>query len=374
MITDHDSDELPQALAAFDLGGAVEVQAYRAGHINDSYIVTAGRPDFRRRFLAQRINPVVFADPAAIMANIVAVTRHLRAKTRQRGGDPARQTLTLRPTVTGDWWYTAADGAVWRVYDFIEGTVCYEVAPSTGVLHAAARAFGQFARDLEDFPAADLTETIPGFHDTARRHASFVAAVAADSVGRAQAVGRDIDFGLARADDCQHLTGALAAGQLTLRVTHKDTKLTNVLIDPVSRVGCVVDLDTVMPGLLAYDYGDALRMGASTAGEDEADLDRVHLSLALVEAFTTGYLATAGAVMTPAEIASLPWGERTMTLECGLRFLTDYLEGDRYFRTSRPGHNLDRARAQFALVAEIERHFDALEAVVTRVSAGIGRG
>jgi len=361
---------LSQALAAFDLGGdVVEVQPYDAGHINHSFVVTVARGPARRRFLVQRINPQVFTDPAAVMANIVGVTQHLRRKIAQHGGDPARQTLTLVPCDSGDWHHTAPDGAIWRAYDFIEDMVCYDVAPSSSVFTDAARAFGQFAHHLEDYPAASLAETIPAFHDTPRRYDRFAAAVEEDAVGRVRQVGPEIEFGLARARDCTVLAERQAAGDLPLRVTHNDTKLTNVLLDPVSHVGCVVDLDTVMPGLLAHDYGDALRMGASTAAEDEPNLDLVHLSLPLVEAFTAGYLAAAGGSMTSAEIASLPWGARLMTLECGLRFLTDYLSGDTYFRTTRPGHNLDRARTQFRLVAEMERQFDAMTGIVADCAA-----
>ena len=351
---------LRQAAAAFDFGLPTgEAERYGAGHINDTFAVWAA--DHSRRWILQRINTDTFTDPAGLMENVTGVTSYLRREILARGGDPDRETLNVVPTREGKPYYTDCEGGAWRAYLFVEGTVCLQKVENERDFYTAAETFGNFQNQLADYPAATLHETIARFHDTPNRYANFEKALAADVMGRAREIGPEIAFIRAREADCHVLMDQLAAGVLPLRVTHNDTKLNNVLIDQATGKGiCVIDLDTVMPGLSAYDFGDSIRFGANDCAEDEPDQSKVHFSLHLYEVFARGYLAAAGSAMTEAERRSLPWGAKLMTLECGIRFLTDYLEGDHYFKISRPAQNLDRARTQFTLVEGMEREFDAM--------------
>ena len=351
---------LRQAAAAFDFGLPTgEAERYGAGHINDTFAVWAA--DHSRRWILQRINTDTFTDPAGLMENVTGVTSYLRREILARGGDPDRETLNVVPTREGKPYYTDCEGSAWRAYLFVEGTVCLQKVENERDFYTAAETFGNFQNQLAGYPAATLHETIARFHDTPNRYANFEKALAADVMGRAREIGPEIAFIRAREADCHVLMDQLAAGVLPLRVTHNDTKLNNVLIDQATGKGiCVIDLDTVMPGLSAYDFGDSIRFGANDCAEDEPDQSKVHFSLHLYEVFARGYLAAAGSAMTEAERRSLPWGAKLMTLECGIRFLTDYLEGDHYFKISRPAQNLDRARTQFTLVEGMEREFDAM--------------
>ena len=351
---------LRQAAAAFDFGLPTgEAERYGAGHINDTFAVWAA--DHSRRWILQRINTDTFTDPAGLMENVTGVTSYLRREILARGGDPDRETLNVVPTREGKPYYTDCEGGAWRAYLFVEGTVCLQKVENERDFYTAAETFGNFQNQLAGYPAATLHETIARFHDTPNRYANFEKALAADVMGRAREIGPEIAFIRAREADCHVLMDQLAAGVLPLRVTHNDTKLNNVLIDQATGKGiCVIDLDTVMPGLPAYDFGDSIRFGANDCAEDEPDQSKVHFSLHLYEVFARGYLAAAGSAMTEAERRSLPWGAKLMTLECGIRFLTDYLEGDHYFKISRPAQNLDRARTQFTLVEGMEREFDAM--------------
>ena len=351
---------LRQAAAAFDFGLPTgEAEGYGAGHINDTFAVWAA--DHSWRWILQRINTDTFTDPAGLMENVTGVTSYLRREILARGGDPDRETLNVVPTREGKPYYTDCEGGAWRAYLFVEGTVCLQKVENERDFYTAAETFGNFQNQLAGYPAATLHETIARFHDTPNRYANFEKALAADVMGRAREIGPEIAFIRAREADCHVLMDQLAAGVLPLRVTHNDTKLNNVLIDQATGKGiCVIDLDTVMPGLSAYDFGDSIRFGANDCAEDEPDQSKVHFSLHLYEVFARGYLAAAGSAMTEAERRSLPWGAKLMTLECGIRFLTDYLEGDHYFKISRPAQNLDRARTQFTLVEGMEREFDAM--------------
>ena len=351
---------LRQAAAAFAFDRPVgEAERFGAGHINDTFAVWAA--DRSKRWILQRINTDTFTDPAGLMENVTGVTAYLRRQIIERGGDPDRETLNVIPTLDGKPYYTDTEGGAWRAYIFVEGTVCLQKVENERDFYTAAETFGNFQNQLAGYPAATLHETIARFHDTPNRYANFEKALAADVMGRAKDVGPEIAFIRAREADCRVLVDQLAAGVLPLRVTHNDTKLNNVLIDQETGKGiCVIDLDTVMPGLSAYDFGDSIRFGANDCAEDEPDQSKVHFSLHLYKVFTEGYLAAAGSAMTEAERRSLPWGAKLMTLECGIRFLTDYLEGDHYFKISRPAQNLDRARTQFTLVQGMEREFDAM--------------
>lgn len=339
-------------------GRLLDVRPYGTGHINDTFLLTTDAPC---TYVLQRLSPVAFHRPEQVMDNLTRVTDHLRRSILARGGNPLRETLTPVPTAGGEPYRLDGDGCCWRVFLNVEDTVSYQLPESEDIFREAGRAFGAFQTALMDYPPETLHETIPHFHDTPRRVQALRQAAAADRVGRAAQVQPELDFALARSSRSGALVDGLAAGRLPLRVTHNDTKLNNVLLDKATGRGlCVIDLDTVMPGLSAYDFGDAIRFGASTAEEDEADLSRVHFSLPMYRAWCDGYLGEAGAAMTDAELDSLPVGAWMMTYEVGVRFLTDYLDGDRYFHTAYAEHNLVRARNQFALLADMEAHEQAM--------------
>ena len=360
---------LPEVLAAFTFGGQV-TDAVRSdcGHINDTfsvYVQPENAP--RRHFILQRISAAAFHHPEQVMSNIAGVTAYLSKAIAAAGGDPSRETMTVVPTKDGSSFYTDSEGGAWRVYPFIEGTVCLQSAETPELFAASARAFGRFQHMLKDYPADTLYETIPHFHDTEDRLAKLKAAVKADVMGRAKEVQPELDFVRRREADCSVALQALREGKLPLRVTHNDTKLNNVLIDRNTGEGiCVIDLDTVMPGLSINDFGDSIRFGANHNAEDEPDLTNVNFDLSLYEVYTQGFLEGAGGALTQAELDYLPWGAKLMTLECGIRFLTDYLEGDHYFRIHREGQNLDRCRTQFKLVADMENQWAAMQAVVDK--------
>ena len=348
---------MEEVLRCFQLNGhPVSCVRYGEGHINRTYLVTTDRP---QRYILQRISRAAFHNIPALMQNIASVTAFLTA----RNPDP-RASLHLIPTLDGGLWIQDAEGEYWRVYDFIEDSICLQAPENAEDFFQSGVAFGSFQRMLHDFPAETLYETIPNFHNTPDRYRLFHETLREDRMNRAAGVGREIDFVLAREAESSRLIEMHRHGELPLRVTHNDTKLNNVMLDRRSRRAlCVIDLDTVMPGFVAYDFGDSIRFGASTAAEDERELDRVGLDLALYRRFCEGFIPACGELSTQ-EIETLPIGAKLMTLECGLRFLTDYLDGDRYFATARPGHNLDRARTQFKLVEETERRWDEIHAIL----------
>ena len=355
---------LSQALAAFDFGGPAQgALRFGEGHINDTFLVDAGTG----RFILQRLSTAAFKEPDKLTRNVVNITDYLAREIARQGGDPSRETLRVVRTRRGEDSFTDSDGGVWRVFPFVEGTVCYQAAETPELFAASGRAFGRFQRLLRDFPAHTLFETIPRFHDTEDRLRKFKEAVAADPLGRAKDCRADIGFVLAREADCSAALQAQRDGMLPLRVTHNDTKLNNVLMD--ERTGeavCVIDLDTVMPGLSINDFGDSIRFGANHSAEDEPDLSKVNFDLDLYAVYTAAFLGAAGDALTEAEIRYLPWGAKLMTLECGMRFLTDHLEGDGYFHISRPGQNLDRARTQFKLVSDMEAQWEQMNAIAAR--------
>ena len=360
---------LRAAANAFDFGGPVVCDArhYGEGHINDTFVVW--REDHSKRFILQRINTDTFTDPVGLMENICGVTRHLREKILAAGGDPARETMNVIPTLSGAAFHLDAEGGAWRAYDFVEDTICLQQVGSEADFRTVAETLGKFQNQLADYPASTLHETIARFHDTPNRYANFEKALAADALGRAKNIAPEVAFIHAREKDCHALLDLLAAGEIPLRVTHNDTKINNVLIDAATGKGiCVIDLDTVMPGLSAYDFGDSIRTGANDCAEDEPDQSKVHFDLHLYEVFAKGYLSTAGASMSLAEKKSLAWGAKLMTLECGIRFLTDYLQGDTYFKVSRARQNLERCRTQFKLVRDMEARWDEMAAVVKKYS------
>ena len=352
-----DEAELRAILSCFavDSDNRPPIRPFGDGHINSTYLVGTKPPT-----VLQRVNRAVFPDPVSVMRNVFRVTAHLKRKIVVEGGDPDRETLTLIPDKAAGLPYVVGDdGEVYRLTCLLPG-VSREI-PEPDALYRAAKTYGRFVRRLADFPAKELCEVIPGFHDTRARFAAFRAAVEEDRVGRAAGIKPEITFVLSRADDCGVIADALDAGDLPLRVTHNDTKLNNFLFDEkTGECLSLIDLDTVMPGSILFDDGDALRSGASSAAEDEIDLSKVRFRVENIAAFTRGFLEEFGDDITKRERELLPFSIKLITLECGMRFLTDYLSGDSYFRISYPTHNLDRARNQFALVRDIEPQLNAL--------------
>ena len=360
---------LREALDAFDFGApVVGAIPFGQGHINNTFVVhTQPENAGCSRFVLQRMSPAAFKRPDQLMENIINVTEYLGRKIKERGGDRSREALEVVRARSGAAYFTDSQGGAWRVYPFVEHTVCYQAAETPELFAASGRAFGRFQKLLQGYPANTLYETIPNFHNTEDRLAKLKAAVRADAMGRAAECREEIQFALDREADCSVALSALRDGKLPLRVTHNDTKLNNVLMDDQNSEGvCVIDLDTVMPGLSINDFGDSIRFGANHNAEDEPDLSKVALDLGLFAVYTEAFLSEAVDALTDAEIAYLPWGAKLMTLECGMRFLTDYLEGDTYFHISREKQNLDRTRTQFKLVADMEAHWAELEAIVAK--------
>ena len=359
-------ERIRKIIAQFALpGGEIEAAPYGNGHINDTLRVIVHADGGDRRYILQRVNSYVFPKPVEVIENIEKVTAYLREIIAQEGGDPLRETLTLVETRDGRHYTLAEDGELWRMYLFIEGTRSVDLPDTEALFALSGRAFGRFQHQMGGFDAAQLHETIVDFHNTPARYRQLEDAIARNEAGRLEQVREEIAFCKKYEREVHVLLDAMEAGDIPLRVTHNDTKLNNVLLDAATGRGvCVIDLDTVMPGLAAYDFGDSIRFGANTAAEDERDLTKVSLSLPMFEAFVKGYLSEAGAALCARERELLPMGAKLMTLECGMRFLADHLNGDKYFKVHREGHNLDRARTQFALVADMEKKWDAMMEIV----------
>lgn len=363
------NDRIDEVAARFRTkGAAAEHAPYGNGHINDTFLVVCGTQEGeRRRYILQKMNHSIFKMPQQLMENVVNVTEYLREMIARRGGDPDRETLNVVKTKDGSNYYLDDEGNYWRMFLFVEQTVCLEKVESAKDFYDSAVAFGNFQKMLSDYPAQTLYETIPNFHNTPSRFSDFQRAVQEDRMGRAAQAKEEIAFALAREADTRVPTDMLKAGELPLRVTHNDTKLNNILFDADTKKAiCIIDLDTVMPGLSHYDFGDSIRFGASTGAEDEKDLDKIEMDLSLFEAFTKGYLEGCGGSLTEKEIEMLPMGAKLMTYECGIRFLADFLEGDTYFKIHRDGHNLDRARTQFKLVKDMEDKWADMAAIVEK--------
>ena len=354
---------MEKALLAFQLDGEpVKCEVFGHGHINYTLKITTATG---AEYILQRINKHVFKDPVSLMANAGAVTDFIRSKVN----DP-RLVLHFLPARDGKLYHQDEQGEYWRMYDFVGG-FCLETPETEDDFYQSALAFGRFQNQLSDYPADTLTETIPEFHNTIYRYGTFHKVLEADVMGRAGQVRREIDFLLEREEYAGTLQKMRESGRLPLRVTHNDTKLNNVLLDKKTRKPlCVLDLDTVMPGLSAYDFGDSIRFGAATAAEDEKDLSKMSMDLHLFEVYTRGFLKSA-ASLTDEEVRMLPMGAYTMTLEVGLRFLTDFLEGDVYFKIAYPEHNLVRARTQLKLVADMEQKMQEMERIVAKVAAEV---
>lgn len=349
-------------------GEFIDACPYGSGHINDTYSASYGKDGIKtHRYILQRINHKVFKEPEKLMENIEAVTRHLSRKIIDAGGNPDRETLNIIPALDGKSFYRTDNGDYWRGYIFIENARTYDIVEDVRQMFNGGKAFGRFQELLGDFPVQKLHETIPNFHNTKKRYDVFVEAVQNDTANRAKHVKAEIEFVTKRAGDASILLDLLDNGSLPLRVTHNDTKFNNVMIDDRTGEGiCVIDLDTVMPGLSLYDFGDSIRTGANPAAEDEKDLSRVCMELGLFESYTHGFLNSARKFLTPMELEYMPFGAKLMTFECGIRFLTDYLSGDVYFKVHREGQNLDRTQTQFKLVSDMEEKFERMHRIVER--------
>ncbi len=347
----------------FSFSGAVtDVKTNRTGHINSTFIITV---EGGKRYTLQILNTAIFKDPVGVMENILAVTEHIRAGLAAEGGDTERGTLRVVKTREGESGYADPEGRFWRAYEFVEDVVCRETVDSPETFARVGEAFGDFQRRLADFDASRLCESIPNFHNTKKRYADFLAAVERNAAGRVDAVQDEIKFITDRADKCSLIVDALASGDLPLRVTHNDTKLSNILLDEKTEAAvCVIDLDTVMPGSSLYDFGDSIRSGAASAAEDEPDLDKVHFLPEMFRSYARGFIKGTGGALTERELQMLPDGGYIITLEQAIRFLGDYLDGDTYYHTDYPDHNLVRARTQLKLVAEMEEHMAELRKFV----------
>lgn len=361
-----------KVIPAFETEGILQEMApYGNGHINETYRLTCLSEKGEWQYILQKINDGVFTNPGELQENVIHITAFLKEKIAGYGGDPLRETLTVIPLKSGESLYRDTEGNYWRMYLLIGHTLCLDNAEKPEDLYHGALAFGNFQRLLADFPAASLYEVIPDFHNTVKRYGDFEKAVQEDVCGRVCQVQEEIRFVRERSAEMAAICDGLKDGTIPLRVTHNDTKLNNVLFDDRTGLGlCVIDLDTVMPGSALYDFGDGIRVGTSTGAEDEKNLELISCDMKLFRAWTEGYLKGCGESLTETEIRMLPLGAKLMTLECGMRFLTDHLQGDVYFRIHRPGHNLDRARTQFKLVRDMEEKWDEMAGIV-RQTAGI---
>ena len=354
---------IERATYAFRINGQpISCLHYGHGHINHTYKIGT---DTGREYILQKINKYVFKDPMKVMNNASAVTNHIRKKV-----DDPRMVLHFIPTLRGKYCYRDSDGEFWRMYDFVGG-FCLDTPDSNEDLYQSALAFGRFQHLLSDFPADKLHETIPEFHNTIDRYRQLKDSIKYDNVGRVAEAQEEIAFALAQEQQCSILQQMRETGEIPLRITHNDTKLNNVLLDKKTRKSlCVLDLDTVMPGLSVHDFGDAIRFGAATAAEDEPDTEKMKLDLERFRIFTQGFLEAAP-TLTDVEIDNLTLGAFTITMEIGIRFLKDFLDGDYYFKTAYPEHNLVRAKAQFALAADMKTKWEQMEKIVSDVSAQV---
>jgi len=363
-------EAIEKIVSEFSVKGEFVSQApYGSGHINDTRLVLIREGGVEKKYILQKINKNVFKDPAALMDNFAGVTSYLSKIIAQNGGDPMRETLNVIKTTDGKNYYEDENGDFWRFVIFIENSISYDKVERPEQFYDSAVAFGNFQYLLRDYPAETLVETIANFHNTPDRFRQLMEAVQSDKFSRLSEVGAEVDFAVARQQFMQTLEIAHNEGRLPLKVTHNDTKLNNILFDKDTGAAlCIIDLDTIMPGYSVNDFGDSIRFGATTALEDEADLSKVNFDISLYELYVKGFIEGAKGGLTDCELEMLPIGAIMMTLECGMRFLTDYLSGDTYFRTSRPRQNLDRARNQFKLVSDMEKNLDKMREIVKKYS------
>lgn len=351
-------------------GQLIECKPFGSGHINKTYIAKYQQADGTiKQYVVQQLNSSVFKNIGSLMDNVFAVTSFLRNRIEECGGDSERETLHYINTIDGDKYYFDGN-SYYRSYVFVDNSISYDSVDDAEIFKSSGAAFGRFQRYLADFPAETLTETIPNFHDTKWRYDNeFLVAVDNNLSSRKANCLDEIQFVMDRKDDTCVLVDLIKQGELPLRVTHNDTKLNNVIFDEITNQGlCVIDLDTVMPGLALYDFGDSIRFGANTACEDEQDLDKVSINLDFFKAYAQGFLSEAGQSFNKCEIDNLAFASKLMTLECGMRFLTDYLNGDTYFNTAYPEHNLYRAKNQFKLVLDMEEKMPQMKQIIADIT------
>ena len=358
-----------EILVKFKMEGIFcEVSRYGHGHINDTFLVITQTDSLQNKYILQRINHSIFKEPLRLMKNISLVTSFLKKEIEKTGGDERREVVTIIETLNQEIVYQDKEGSYWRMYLFIDDADCFEQVQNINAFYQSAVAFGRFQKMLQDFDASQLYEVIPNFHHTPLRFEKFQKVVSEDLLHRAEKIQPEIEFFMKREADMKLCRQAMVEKKLPLRVTHNDTKLNNVMMDKKTGKGlCVIDLDTVMPGLSIFDFGDSIRFGANTAVEDETDLSKVSLDLNLFEQYAKGFLEGCDGSLTEEEVRMLPQGAKTMTLECGMRFLTDYLEGDIYFKIAREDHNMDRCRTQIELVRDMERKWGQMEQIITQL-------
>lgn len=358
-------EQIAKVISHFSLdSGIAEIKPIVQGHINATYLIIL---DNGRKYTLQAINNYVFRKPEKVMENIVNVTEHIRKKIELAGGDTERECLNVIPTREGNNLYIDKNCKYWRMYTYVDDVTTYDVVEKPEQMYNAGVGFGRFQKMLSDFEMSRLHETIPNFHNTRTRLADLFRAAEENLAGRIDEVREDIEFFRQRIADATILVDLTEQGKLPLRVTHNDTKVNNILIDDATgKALCVIDLDTVMPGLTAIDFGDTIRYAANTAAEDEQDTNKVALNMELYEQYTKGFLSEVAEDLTETELAYLAHGAKIVTLETGARFLTDYLNGDVYFSIHRPGQNLDRARCQMALVRSMEEHFEEMQQIVLK--------
>ena len=361
--------KIDEAIGQFRYEGVlIDERPYGSGHINDTYLLTFEIAEMGTiKVILQRMNKNIFTKPIELMENILNVTSYLRKKIIENGGDPDRETLNVIRTVDNMPYFVDSEGEYWRSYKFITDATSYDQVESPEDFYQSAVAFGNFQRLLAEYPAETLHETIEGFHDTKARFQVFKKAVEDDVCGRAASVQKEIQFVLEHEHLANVFADLLEKKEIPLRVTHNDTKLNNIMIDNKTRKGiCVIDLDTVMPGLAMNDFGDSIRFGASTATEDEQDLSKVSCDMELFDLYAKGFIEGCGGKLTEKEIDLMPTGAMVMNFECGMRFLTDYLQGDTYFKIHRENHNLDRCRTQFKLVKDMEAKWDTMREIIDK--------
>ena len=358
--------ELKLVLDNFKIDGTlISVAPYGFGHINSTYLAVYENDEKPERYILQKINTKLFKSVDELMSNIALVTDFNRERIVKRGGNPDRESLTVIKTKGGESYYRREDGECFRVFIFIENTVAYQTVTKPKDFYYSAIAFGSFSNLLAEFDASKLYEILPNFHNTKVRYQNFLAALEKDEFDRAKDCQQEIEFIKAREHYYSKIVDLLESGKMPLKVTHNDTKLNNVLLDDkTGEPVAVIDLDTIMPGSLCYDFGDSIRFGCNPCDEDEKDLSKVNFRLDLYETYLKGYLEAVGERITDIEKENLAFGSILMTIECGMRFLTDYLSGDTYFRTHRPGQNLDRARTQLKLVSDMEKILDQMNALI----------
>ena len=356
---------IKEVTSHFDIwGDFLWCERYGSGHINDTYLAVFNQAGHQIRYIVQRINTNIFKQPEQLMENISRVLNHSKLKLKGRK-DATRRALTIVNANDNKPFYVDGEGKYWRAYLFVDRARTYDVLESPEFAYQAAKAFGAFQKLLADIPGDRLHETIPNFHNTPSRLADFDKALAADVCGRAESAKAEIEFLQKNRNMASKLLDLMAEGKIPERITHNDTKINNVMLDDETGEGiCVIDLDTIMPGISLYDFGDLVRTSTSPAAEDEKDLSKVYARMEMFEALARGFLEGAGGCLTPAEIENMPFSGMLITFEIGVRFLTDYLDGDKYFKTKREGHNLDRCRTQFKLVQSLQEQEDKMNEIM----------